>query len=88
MRMLLALRRLELPLEQAAALSDMCAAGRCDGVSSELRELLAGKRSEVARRMADLRFLDKRLALLAGRLGRGDDPRAVVTERKEISDVV
>jgi len=39
----------------------MCVAGRCDEVSVELRDVLAEKRREVARRVEELQFLDQRL---------------------------
>ena len=75
LRLLIGLRELDLPLDQAASLACMCAAGRCIEVTAELRELLAAKRGEVAHRMDDLRFLDGRLALLAGQLEDGASPR-------------
>lgn len=47
LRLLVGLRELDIPLEQAAELATMCAAGRCDEVSEELRSLLTGKRREL-----------------------------------------
>ena len=75
LRLLIGLRELDLPLDQAASLARMCAAGQCIEVTAELREGLAAKRGEVAHRMDDLRFLDGRLALLAGQLEEGASPR-------------
>ena len=75
LRLLLGLRQLDLPLEQAAELASMCAAGRCDEVSAELRDVLAEKRAELGRRMNELRFLDRRLAHLQGDLAAGEAPR-------------
>ncbi len=46
LRLLIGLRQLDLPLEQAAALATMCAAGRCDQVSEELRAAIDAKRQE------------------------------------------
>lgn len=79
LRLLLGLRQLDLPLEQAAELATLCAAGRCDEVSDELTAAIAEKRIEVRRRMEELRFLDERLAHLSGRLGSGEPPRNLIT---------
>ncbi len=51
LRLLIGLRQLDLPLGQAAELATMCVAGRCNEVSVELRQVLAEKRAEVARRV-------------------------------------
>ncbi len=83
LRLLLGLRQLDLPLEQAAGLASMCAAGRCDEVSAELRAALAEKRIEVQRRMTELRYLDERLAHLQGGLAAGESPRPLITLGKE-----
>ena len=82
LRLLIGLRSLDLALDQAASLATMCAAGRCDEASAELREVLAVKRGEVARRVEDLLFLDRRLAHLAGQLGEGARPRDTIPERR------
>lgn len=83
LRLLIGLRQLDLPLEQAAELATMCVAGRCDEVSAELRAVLAEKRREVARRVEELRYLDQRLAHLASQLGGNETPRTLITLRKE-----
>ena len=83
LRLLIGLRQLDIPLEQAAELATMCAAGRCDEVSTELRTLLAQKRHDLVRRMDELRFLDQRMAHLAGQLDRGGAPRNVINLGKE-----
>src|SRR5262245_7866907 len=75
LRLLIGLRELDLPLDQAASLARMCASGHCIEVTAELREVLAEKRGGVAHRLDDLRFLDDRLALLAGQLEEGASPR-------------
>jgi DNA-binding transcriptional MerR regulator len=79
LRLLIGLRQLDLPLAQAADLAALCAAGRCDEVSDELRGVLAHKRVELARRMDEMRYLDGRLAHLAGQLAAGEPPRALIT---------
>jgi DNA-binding transcriptional MerR regulator len=83
LRLLIGLRQLELPLEQAAELATMCAAGRCDEVSDELRSVLVEKRAELARRIDDLRYLDRRMAHLAGQLEGGARPRTLIRIGKE-----
>jgi DNA-binding transcriptional MerR regulator len=82
LRLLIGLRQLDLPLAQAADLATLCAAGRCDEVSDELKGVLADKRTELARRMDELRYLDGRLAHLAGQLAAGEAPRPLITMRK------
>lgn len=82
LRLLLGLRQLDLPLEQAAGLASMCAEGRCHDVSSELREALAEKRAELGRRMDEMRYLDRRLAHLQGDLAAGESPRPLIIVEK------
>lgn len=89
LRLLLGLRRLDLPLEQAAELATMCAAGRCDEVSDELNAAIIEKRAEIHRRMEELRFLDDRLAHLSSQLVDGAPPRSLImfgSIRKEDGD--
>ena len=83
LRLLIGLRQLAIPLEQAAELATMCAAGRCDEVSEELRTLLVEKRQELARRVADMRYLDQQTAHLAGQLEAGATPRSLINLGKE-----
>lgn len=83
LRLLIGLRQLDIPLEQAAELAVMCASGRCDRVSDELWTLLTQKRQELARRMTAMRLLDQRMAHLAGQLQAGAPPRSLITLGKE-----
>jgi DNA-binding transcriptional MerR regulator len=82
LRLLMGLRQLDLPLGQAAELAGLCAAGRCDEVSDELRAVIEAKRRELARAMGELRFLDRRLEHLASRLDAGDRPRSLIQLEK------
>ena len=82
LRLLMGLRQLGLPLDQAAELAGLCAAGRCDEVSDELRVVIEDKRRELARTMGDLRFLDRRLEHLASRLAAGERPRTLIQLEK------
>jgi len=83
LRLLIGLRQLDLPLEQAAMLADLCAAGDCDRVSDELRAALVEKRAELRRRMDELAYLDGRLAHLSGQLAAGAAPRPLIAPGKE-----
>ena len=83
LRLLVGLRRLDLPLDQAAELAGLCAEGHCDQVSAELRGALAEKRTELRRRMNELAYLDRRLVHLIGGLAAGEPPRPLITDGKE-----
>lgn len=88
LRLLLGLRQLDLPLEQAAELAaelaGMCAEGRYDDVSVELRAAIGEKRTELRRRMAEMSYLDRRLAHLEGDLAVGEPPRPLIALGKEV----
>lgn len=79
LRLLVGLRSLDLPLNQAAELASLCAEGRCDQVSEDMRAAIADKRQEIARRTEEMRYLDHRLAHLAGQLEAGEPPRPLIT---------
>lgn len=59
-------------------LAVLCAAGHCERVSSELRDLIARQRAEVRRRVDGLSHLDKRLRTLERHLAAGDPPQSVI----------
>lgn len=83
LRLFIGLRQLDIALEEAAELATMCAAGRCDEVSEELRSLLVEKRRALAHRIDELRYLDRRMSHLAGQLEAGATPRTLITLGKE-----
>ena len=83
LRLLLGLRQLDLPLDQAGELAGMCAAGRCGEVSRELRGALSEKRSELRRRIEELEYLGRRVAHLEADLAAGEAPRPLITLGKE-----
>ena len=62
LRLLIDLRRLELPLDEAARLASWCHSGHCGETSTMLPAVIAGRRAELADRMDRLRDLDARLA--------------------------
>jgi MerR family mercuric resistance operon transcriptional regulator len=85
LRLLVGLRQLDLPLDESAKLATMCASGHCDEVTDELLEELPRRRSEIRRRIDELRHLDHRLAVLERALGAGEQPQdAISVERKEV----
>lgn len=63
-RLLLDLRRLDLPLEEASRLAGWCQSGHCLETTAELPQLIAAKRAEIHDRMTGLHQLDARLASL------------------------
>ena len=83
LRLLIGLRQLDLPLEQAAELAGLCAEGRCDEVSTDLHAAIADKRTELRRRLHELRYLNRRLAHLQGDLAAGQAPRSLITREGE-----
>ena len=83
-RLLVGLRRLDLPLGQASELASLCLEGRCRQSSEELRAAIAEKRNEVGRRLEELHFLDLRLAHLSGQLSGGVCPRELIAQGKEV----
>ena len=71
LRLLIDLRRLDLPLDDAAQLATWCHSGHCSDTKSALPALIAARRAEVASRIAGLVELDARLASLERHLGGG-----------------
>jgi DNA-binding transcriptional MerR regulator len=78
LRVLVGLRRLDVPLDEAAELAGMCAHGQCDRVTDGVREAIARRRTEVARRTAELDALDADLARLDAALAAGAPPRPLI----------
>lgn len=83
LRLLIGLRSLDLPLDQAAEIAALCAEGKCEQVSDELRGAIAEKRVEISRRANELVYLDHRLAHLAGQLEAGEAPRPLIAIGEE-----
>jgi MerR family gold-responsive transcriptional activator of gol and ges genes len=73
LRLLIDLRRLDVPLEDAARIAGWCHSGHCADATEELPRVIAGRRSEIAQRIAGLQALDARLTDLQQHLAR---PRA------------
>ncbi|HUG30422.1 MAG TPA: MerR family transcriptional regulator [Candidatus Limnocylindria bacterium] len=62
LRLLIDLRRLDLPLDDAARIATWCHSGHCSDTRTALPSLIAMRRAEVADRITGLAELDGRLA--------------------------
>ena len=71
LRLLVDLRRLDLPLDSAARLASWCHSGHCEQTSAALPQQLTERRADIAERIAGLRALDRRLASLEQHLETG-----------------
>lgn len=78
LRLIIDLRRLDIPLEDAARIAGWCHSGHCLEASSELPRLIGQQRAVVADRIAGLQALDARLADLERHLGRARRSLAVL----------
>ena len=70
LRLLIDLRRLDLPLEDAARIAGWCHSGHCAESNAELPRMIEERRAEIGDRIAGLQALDSRLTDLIGHLGR------------------
>lgn len=70
LRLMIDLRRLDVPLDDAARIAGWCHAGHCAETTEELPRLIEDRRAVIADRIARLQALDDRLAGLAAHLGR------------------
>ncbi len=64
LRLLIDLRRLDIPLEDAARIATWCHSGHCADTTATLPGLIAERRSSIGERIQSLRALDARLATL------------------------
>lgn len=78
LRLLIDLRRLDVPLGDAGRIASWCHSGHCANSTEELPRLIAERRAEIADRIAGLQALDARLAGLAQHLTRPRRTLAVV----------
>ena len=78
LRLLIDLRRLDVPLDDAAKIAGWCHSGHCGDSSTELPQVIAERRADVASRIAGLQALDARLASLERHLVRPSHSLAVV----------
>ena len=88
LRVLVGLRRLDVPLDEAAELASLCADGQCDRVADGLRSAIAARRAQIERRTTELATLDGELARLDAALAAGAPPRPLIqVSRKENGNV-
>lgn len=80
LRLLIDLRRLDVPLEDAARIASWCHSGHCAESTAELPGMIRQRRAEIADRIAGLQALDARLVGLLGHLGRPRRSLAVLGE--------
>lgn len=83
LRLLIDLRRLDLPLDDAARIASWCHSGHCADTRTALPSLIAARRADVAQRMAGLAELDARLAELERHLTRPGRVLTVIDEGLE-----
>lgn len=85
--LLIELRRLDIPLQDAARIAAWCHAGHCGDTTAELPALIARRRAELAERMAAMRAIDARLEALQGHLSRARPALNVLTSGAPCCDV-
>ena len=78
LRLLIELRRLDVPLDDAAQIAGWCHSGHCADATAELPRLIGERRADVEARIAGLQALDARLAELERHLARPKRALAVV----------
>ncbi|MEO8229594.1 MAG: MerR family transcriptional regulator [Chloroflexota bacterium] len=86
LRLLIDLRRLDVPLEDAARIAGWCHAGHCAETTAELPQLINERRADIAGRIAGLQALDARLAGLGRHLGKPRRSLAVLDAGKACCD--
>lgn len=75
-RLLLDLRRLDVPLVEAANLAGWCQSGHCADTTHALPEVMRARRSAIRERIEGLEALDRRLAQLEAHLALAALPMA------------
>ena len=70
LRLLIELRRLDVPLGDAGKIASWCHSGHCTDTTAELPGLIAERRADIANRIAGLQALDARLGGLERHLAR------------------
>jgi DNA-binding transcriptional MerR regulator len=70
LRLIIDLRRLDIPLEDAARIAGWCHSGHCAESTAELPRVIGQRRAEIAQRIAGLQALDARLSGLQRHLAR------------------
>ena len=74
LRLIIELRRLDVPISDAARIAHWCQSGHCAETSAELPDLLGARRAVIHERIDGLRALDRRLAQLQRHLSLAELP--------------
>lgn len=80
LRLLIDLRRLDVPLGDAGRIASWCHSGHCADATAELPRLIGERRADIADRIAGLQALDARLVTLERHLGRPGRSLAVLDQ--------
>jgi DNA-binding transcriptional MerR regulator len=75
-RLLLDLRRLDVPLAEASSLAGWCQSGHCAETTDALPQIMRARRAAIRERIAGLEALDLRLAQLEAHLTLAELPMA------------
>lgn len=78
LRLLIDLRRLDVPLDTAARIAGWCHTGHCEDTTAALPALIAERRADIRDRVARLLALDARLSALERHLTPPTDSLAVL----------
>jgi DNA-binding transcriptional MerR regulator len=84
-RVLVSLRGLGLPLDESGRLATLCAADRCDEMSTQLLERVRDRRAAVAAARAELDHLERELGNLEAAL-EGGRPKTNLCLGKEVNE--
>lgn len=84
LRLIIDLRRLDVPLEDAARIAGWCHSGHCAETTADLPRVIGQRRAEIARRIAGLQALDARLSGLQGHLAGSARSRRVLDAGRPI----
>ena len=74
LRLIIELRRLDIPIADAGRIAHWCQSGHCSEASAELPDLLGARRAVIQERIDGLLALDRRLAALQGHLSLAELP--------------
>lgn len=74
LRLIIELRRLDIPIADAGRIAHWCQSGHCSETSAELPDLLGARRDVIHERIAGLRALDQRLGELQRHLSLAELP--------------
>ena len=86
LRLLIELRRLDLPLADASRIASWCHSGHCADTTAELPGLIDERRRDIAARIDGLRALDARLAELEHHMTTRRRPLAVLGSTEPCCD--